>query len=86
MVRPIALYGRKAAEGVERYKKVTMLAPVLFEHPNMVAQAAKDARPTQRGDTVARSRSGRRWGNKAYSHGERAHVRKPANTSRRSGR
>ena len=86
VARPVALQGREAAQRVQGHQQVAALAAVFLADGHAPAQLAQDARPAQGGDAVALARAGRRGGDQANLQDHGAQVRKPANTSRRSGR
>src|SRR5262249_12231049 len=86
-VRPLPrLDGRKAAAGMKCYQQIVALAVVLLSHSDAVAEAAQQARPAGGGGPGSLSRPWGRGLNNGNPHGSSAHVRKPAQTSRRSGR
>ena len=77
--------GRMAFSGVQRDEQIAMLAAPLGTDLYVPAELAEALRPAQRGDPIA---SVRPWARgRGNERGQLiAHVRNPAQTSRRSGR
>ena len=76
-----------AAPGVERDEHVAGLLVVALRDAHAVAEFFQDGGPTHGGDLVAVVERQRRRSDELYIHaaGYFAQVRKPAQTSRRSG-
>ncbi len=79
-----ALDRGSALAGMESYENIERSVAILLGHLDLVAQVLEYALPTERGDSIAVIGPGRGRGNDADPHSN-ATVRKPANTSRRSG-
>src|SRR5262249_6161448 len=79
-------HSAKAAPAMQCDEDVAVFTCILLADDDAVSELSQQAGPAQRGDAVALPRTRRSRRDNADLHDCGAHVRNPAQTSRRSGR